>query len=349
MINIWGYTMNKSFIFLLFISFTSQIYSLSIFGPDGYKEIIIKYNEAIKKASEAIGTNNKVAKESLNNALNYINILKKNANDLENNIPLKVYIENQELSGMKDIASVRGQKLIKDYVPWLNKLEMQIRAKIEQASKASVNITFLQGTKKEIEAYEAYKKHIEKINSEKEKLEEPIQLHLPPDLAHVTSSFLKLKLLSFAQWKSLREELIKAIKSGDVKTVKELLEKGLDPNDKEGNGQTLLSIASYGQHGNEEINKEIVEELLSFGADPNIPNIAYYYDTPLMAASMRGYPKIVELLLKNGARVNEKNETTNKLTALELALREQKKQFRPEYQERYKNVIEFLRNKGATE
>lgn len=74
-------------------------------------------------------------------------------------------------------------------------------------------------------------------------------------------------------------------------------------------GSTALLTASHLGHA------DIVDTLLTYGADPNITN--QFEDTPLILASRKGYSPIVENLLKHGAHVNEQNKEGN--SALILA------------------------------
>ena len=123
--------------------------------------------------------------------------------------------------------------------------------------------------------------------------------------------------------------LMAASLEGHIKIVELLLQNGVDPNvTNTKNGITALILASLKGH------HDTVELLLMKGAHPNIqnngrtaielkhkadPNLpAHEGCTPLMAASLEGHIKIVELLLQNGVDPNATN-TKNGVTALILA------------------------------
>jgi hypothetical protein len=93
------------------------------------------------------------------------------------------------------------------------------------------------------------------------------------------------------------ERAIKAAERGDVESMREMLDAGLDIDHVfEGDG-TLLLIAS--RHGE----TEAVRYLLDRGADPNTP--APGDGNALIAASGAGRTRIVEMLLDHGARVDD--------------------------------------------
>jgi len=91
-------------------------------------------------------------------------------------------------------------------------------------------------------------------------------------------------------------KLLDAAKSGDVKTVKLLLEKGADVNTKSDDGGTaLMSAAKRGY-------MEIIKLLLDKGADINAKDTDG--TTALMLAAVKGQTKVVQLLLDKGADIN---------------------------------------------
>jgi cyclase len=108
------------------------------------------------------------------------------------------------------------------------------------------------------------------------------------------------------------QELLEAVKTGDLATVRTLVEK--DPgivNAKNPGGQTILFAAvSFGQ-------LEIADYLICKGADVNVR--MDFHLTPLHVACMRGAPlAIVRLLAEKGADVNSVAEYTGR--PLDLAL-----------------------------
>jgi ankyrin repeat protein len=112
--------------------------------------------------------------------------------------------------------------------------------------------------------------------------------------------------------------------------VKYLLEKGADCNIKDKNGWTPLFWASWS--GMDEIGALLIEKC------PVVNDATDKQWTPLMAASMKGWHNVVDLLLKNGADKNLKNNEGN--TALDLA----KHNFKvfPEFSVRLKKTIDLL-------
>ncbi|RYC80736.1 hypothetical protein BFJ63_vAg16371 [Fusarium oxysporum f. sp. narcissi] len=103
-------------------------------------------------------------------------------------------------------------------------------------------------------------------------------------------------LLKDAAGQNLEGELWRAIMKGLDTIVKLLLENGVDPNAKDGDGQKPLSWAT------EKRDKAIVRVLLENDADPNIMDNDGR--TPLSRAAEGERGAIVELLLENGADPN---------------------------------------------
>jgi ankyrin repeat protein len=98
-------------------------------------------------------------------------------------------------------------------------------------------------------------------------------------------------------------ELIEACKQNDLGRVRELLDRGADPNLQNEHGQTALWWASYWG------NIDVVRLLLDYGTDPNLQasggwTALMYGWTALMYASRLGHTGIVRLLLDHGADPN---------------------------------------------
>ena len=116
-----------------------------------------------------------------------------------------------------------------------------------------------------------------------------------------------VELLDFEANPRRNEELVNATHAGDLTKVKQLIEAGADPNSCDSNGmRTLLTF-----------HPEVIEYLLSKGADPNLQrneNIS-----PVLTGIMYGGNlECVRLLLEGGADVNRQNEHNHE-TALHYA------------------------------
>src|SRR5665213_3476437 len=95
------------------------------------------------------------------------------------------------------------------------------------------------------------------------------------------------------------EQLLSVAKSGDVKTVKLLLDAGVDVNVRGTNGTTALMNAAWGG------SLEIVKLLIEKGADVNEKGSENDTgNTALMIAAVKGSIEITKLLLEKGADVN---------------------------------------------
>ena len=95
------------------------------------------------------------------------------------------------------------------------------------------------------------------------------------------------------------ERLYTAAKQGNITTVKELIEKGVDVNTENNDGLTALHYASNGNH------IELVKDLIKQGADVNKKCNANNGEfTPLMLAVHNNYSEIAHELIKAGADVN---------------------------------------------
>ena len=125
----------------------------------------------------------------------------------------------------------------------------------------------------------------------------------------------------------LNHSFIKAVITGDIKSVQVLLKEGANVNFIEGRGDTALLIAvNFGY-------ENMVKFLVANGANVNfVKDITG--DTALHFAANQGYQKIVEFLVDNGANVNFKVKDGD--TALFLAL-----------VRGHDNIVEFLVERGA--
>lgn len=93
----------------------------------------------------------------------------------------------------------------------------------------------------------------------------------------------------------------KMMKNADVSSIKTLLSHGVDLNDSDTHGFTLLHYATL-------FNKsDIVHYLISKGAHVNAKDKKRGY-TPLYYAAKYGYKELVEYLLANGADANSKSK-----------------------------------------
>jgi ankyrin repeat protein len=106
-----------------------------------------------------------------------------------------------------------------------------------------------------------------------------------------------------------------AATSGDLKSVQEELDKGVDVNVKDEYGRTPLHKAATHGHG------RVAVVLITMGANVNVKNNDGW--TPLLRAVARSHKEIAELLIENGADVNAKLNAGYKLnaeTSLHLAV-----------------------------
>ena len=83
---------------------------------------------------------------------------------------------------------------------------------------------------------------------------------------------------------------------GDIKTVKDFIERGGSVDTADATGQTLLHYAAAGNH------RDIAELLIAKGADVNV--VAEKWKTPLGAAARAGSTDAAEYLIAHGANVN---------------------------------------------
>ncbi len=85
---------------------------------------------------------------------------------------------------------------------------------------------------------------------------------------------------------------------GNTAITKSLLDRGADIHTKEGDGRTAFSEAVCRGH------VEVVKDMLDAGADPNDRNSGYSNWTPLMLAAMFGKTETAQMLLDRKPDVN---------------------------------------------
>lgn len=107
-----------------------------------------------------------------------------------------------------------------------------------------------------------------------------------------------LMLCCAVAWATPRDEMIKAVKFNDVKTVSKLLKRGMDPNTLDDQGNPLLYLAMR------EKSKDVATLLI------NTPGIDLEKENPakenaLMIASLQGLTPLVKLMIDKGAEVNK--------------------------------------------
>ena len=92
------------------------------------------------------------------------------------------------------------------------------------------------------------------------------------------------------------ERMLKAVEIGDIPFVREMLDRGADPDTADPNGNTLLAAASA------DGNLEMARFLIARKARINNRNA--FGDSPLMVAAYHGRIEMVRFLIANGADVN---------------------------------------------
>ena len=127
--------------------------------------------------------------------------------------------------------------------------------------------------------------------------------------------------------------LWRAIAYGEVSAAKALLEQGTDPNFRDNQGETLLTIAAH-----EEYSAEKAILLLDNGAFANLANSSG--DTPLMIAADRYQPAIVKALLDHGAEANAVDRSGNSVLMRAAGSKNS-------WQEERKPLIHLFLEKGA--
>ena len=121
--------------------------------------------------------------------------------------------------------------------------------------------------------------------------------------------------------------LVNAIHDGNQKTVHRMLEDGCNPNvQSQITGDPLLTFAAWTTHA------YIVQELLSYGANPNLENNTGW--TPLFMACVMNAKAVVRLLIDAEADVN--HVAKDGITPLRIAERKG-----------HHTIVRMLRNAGA--
>ena len=113
----------------------------------------------------------------------------------------------------------------------------------------------------------------------------------------------------------LKSKLFQAIEQGDVKTLEELFNAGVEPNVRAPNGMTPLQAAVIAGH------VKVVETLLEHGADPNLPTQDAQQESAMHLAARHPGPKgseLVSLLTTSTADLNATNSHLQ--TPLHLAV-----------------------------
>ena len=96
------------------------------------------------------------------------------------------------------------------------------------------------------------------------------------------------------------QELFHLVRAGDAPRLKGLFERGFDaPNISDGNGNSLLMLASYNGH------IETARLLLEHGGDPQLANDRG--QIPLAGTAFKGDTEMTRLLIEHGADVNARS------------------------------------------
>jgi outer membrane protein OmpA-like peptidoglycan-associated protein len=118
-----------------------------------------------------------------------------------------------------------------------------------------------------------------------------------------------LMMVFFAGCTDDEKAMVEAVQKGDTPMVQSLLDKGVSPNLKTDDGQTILMLAAHLGH------TEIARLLIEKGADVNAKDNGG--KTALMYAAQTGNIEMARLLLESGADLNAVDE--NGQTALQIA------------------------------
>jgi uncharacterized protein len=101
--------------------------------------------------------------------------------------------------------------------------------------------------------------------------------------------------------------LMQAALDGNTQTVKDLIHRGADINQRDDNGRTALMFAVINMH------YETMKVLLEYGADVNVKSNEG--GTALMGAALAGDLRMVQALLDKGADVHARLLETNESAA----------------------------------
>ena len=146
----------------------------------------------------------------------------------------------------------------------------------------------------------------------------------------VASLFLAVTLWMFGcgLQDSSAQALHRAVQAGNTQAARRSLEAGADANSRDAVGRpALYTAASYGY-------ADIVNLLLSKGAQQNVRYGLKDASTPLLVAARKGHLGIVRSLIRHGAAVTAANDSG--MTALHLAA-----------WGRHADVVKFLLEQGA--
>ena len=94
----------------------------------------------------------------------------------------------------------------------------------------------------------------------------------------------------------LAREVFQRVRAGDLAALQPLLDRGLPPNLRNEQGDSLLMLAAYHGHA------PLVAALLRAGADPSLANDRG--QTPMAGAAYKGFLDVVRALLDGGAPVD---------------------------------------------
>jgi ankyrin repeat protein len=117
--------------------------------------------------------------------------------------------------------------------------------------------------------------------------------YLPRDFAMTQPEARQMNDEEAAQF---AEQVFDVARNGDAQMLERLLEKGLPPNLRNHNGDTLLMLATY--HGH----LDAARVLLQYKADPLIANDKN--QLPMAGAAFKGNLPMVQLLIEEGAPVD---------------------------------------------